>query len=154
MTKNLSIKMENTQFEIGDTVRIVPDPLTRTVYGVGLDKAELEGQVAKIIRPLKGGDMWVETEEGEKSWVSIHCFELVKKIEEDKYYVRRYACQSLDFDAIDDGLDNLLDNGWGVCDKETLDTIVYFADSYPNAEDAAREACGRLNKDWKNKQNN
>lgn len=144
--KHATLVKPTPTFEVGDTVRIVPDPMTGTAYSDCIVLTRHIGKTGIVkVECDNHGQMQVDMGDAEENGytiIDIHCLELVKKAVKDKFDVRRY----LDFDGLDDG--------WGVCDKKTLDTIVYFACSYPNAEAAAREACDRLNKDWRDKQNN
>ena len=120
-------------FDVGDTVRIVPDPLAREVYGNGMGKANLEGEVVKIICSLRAGDIQVETKEGEETWISIHCLALVKKAEKVKYRV-----QGAPFN-------------WEVVEGTCI-VASYDRCNHTNAEAAAKAECDRLNAEWRKKQ--
>lgn len=127
-------------FEVGDTVRIIPDPLTGIAHGNGHDEPCWEKVVVKIIKSLRGGDYFVKTKDGEAAWISIHCLELVKKYVKDRYETRCH-----------DNRISIMDNT-----KPTTGYVAIVATfsqaHHPNAEAAAKSECDRLNAEWRKSQ--
>lgn len=120
-------------FEVGDTVRIVPDPLTGTIYGNGVNKDEFAGKENKVLEKAnEWGNVRIKTHFG-SILVNIHCLELVKKAVKDKYRVFNH------------------DTAWGVdCEDGT---VAYFSNGkHPNAKAAAMAECARLNAEWRKQQ--
>lgn len=133
MARQAELVQPAPKFEVGDIVRVVPDPLTCTLYGNGQGRADLEDEVVKIIYPLRGGDLRVETKKGEKPWISIHCLALVKKAEKDRYKVEK-----------DDINFCVMDGKWAVAH--------FSINTHPDAEAAAKAECARLNAEWRKEQ--
>lgn len=122
-------------FEAGDTVRVIPDPMTGTVYGNGNNKEHIKGKTGIIKEPLQDGDLllWVD---GEDVFINIHCLELIKKAVKDKYTVTEKVC------------------GWYVALSKNEDVCVarFYKAWHPNAESAAKTECERLNAEWRKQQ--
>lgn len=121
-------------FNVGDTVRIVPDPLTHTIYNKE-DVFDLcfHGKAVKIADSVDAkGDVAIATETGLDT-LSIHCLELVKKAVKDKYKVQADAC---DWEVV-----------VGACVVASYDRC-----NHPNAEAAAKAECDRLNAEWRKQQ--
>ena len=126
------------KFEVGDTVRIVPDPLTGTAYS---DCIVLDSHIGKTgivkVECDDHGQMQVYMGDAEENGytiiIDLHCLELVKKAVKDRYKVEEndiYYC--------------VIDGKWA---------IAHFSiNSHPNAEAAAKAECDRLNAEWREQQ--
>lgn len=135
--------------EVGDTVRIVPDPLSGRIHGAHYSQG-LSGVTGKVAHVHKAGakdddgevddecTVWIRCEGHDFNWgVSPHCVVLVKKAVKDKYAVR--CCY--------------VGGAWTWCKIVTLgdeETVATFRCShYPNAKDTAEAECARLNAEWR-----
>lgn len=125
-------------FEVGDTVRIVPDPMTRTIYGQGKRMLECEiGEIGKItVSCIGSGDFRVKTNDGNAYIINVHCLELVKKAVKDRYFVQEGK------------------QTYNVCYHPQIPTVVttFVKSTHPNAEAAAKAECDRLNAEWSKQQ--
>lgn len=121
-------------FEVGDTVKIVPDPLTHTIYNKENEfDLCIHGKTVKIAKTVDGkGDVVVDTGAGTDS-LSIHCLKLVKKAVKDKYIVEE-----------DDLAWCVTDKNWSVCS--------FNKSNHPDAKAAAEAECARLNAEWRKKE--
>ena len=122
-------------FEVGDTVRIVPDPMTRTIYGQGKRMLECEiGEIGKItISCIGSGDFRVKTNDGAAYTINVHCLELIKKAVKDRYKVKEGA------------------QTWNVISCAATETVVstFVKTIHPDAKAAAKAECDRLNAEWR-----
>lgn len=138
--------------EVGDTVRIVPDPLSGRIHGAHYSQG-LSGVTGKVAHVHKAGakdddgevddecTVWIRCEGHDFNWgVSPHCVVLVKKAVKDKYAVR--CCY--------------VGGGLTRCKVVTLGheiTVAEFVCSiHPNAKAAAEAECARLNSEWRKRQ--
>lgn len=124
-------------FEAGDMVRIVPDPLTGTIYGNGVSKDEFAGKENKVLEKAnEWGNVRVKTHFG-SVLINVHCLEMVKKAVKDKYCAREY------------------EEAWVVepaCRDEGEAVSAFYKKQHPNAKAAAMAECARLNKGWRRQQ--
>lgn len=118
----------------GTLVRIVEDPVTGAIYGrTGLPS--LKGKTGRVTTPYlyAGNVLEVNTNLNEEhesiAMVNPHCLEVVRV----KYERARY--HSLDGQ----------EDGWAVVYAGTAKKVAFFADSYPNAEEAAQKEADALN---------
>lgn len=142
--KELAFATKSTpapKFEVGDTVRVIPDPLTGTVHNGGAEVNVEEGSLGKIVEGMdETGDyivLWAEMQEDERNIVSVHCFELVKKAERDKYEIHDHC------------------SAWAITYEHANITSIaasFSKSNHPDAEAAAKAECDRLNADWRKQQ--
>lgn len=127
-------------FEVGDTVRIVPDPLSGHVHGVHYCQQLIGGLgvIEGIAEDDDENTMWIHMDGYTCRWgISPHCIELVKKAVKDKYYVK----------------DLPLAYGINIAEYPDAPSIATFHKrTYPNAEAAAKAECARLNAEWREQQ--
>lgn len=129
--------------EAGDTVRVIPDQMTRTVYGAADERESFRGELCLVLDKVdKFGDVLVCLTlcRNKRQYINIHCLELVNKAVKDKYAVR--YCY--------------VGGAWTWCKIVTLgdeETVASFRCShYPNAKDTAEAECARLNAEWRKQQ--
>lgn len=119
-------------FEVGDTVCVVPDPLTGDVYGHDAFHNSARYKHGTIVRQGPLNDFEVAINNA-SIFVNIHCIELIKKAVKDKYKVEK-----------DDINFCVTDGKWA---------IAHFSiSSHPNAKAAAKAECDRLNAEWRKQQ--
>lgn len=124
-------------FEVGDTVRIVPDPMTGTVHNSYGRMREFDGLIVTLSRLKKSAGQVMFKRKGNEEEVSIHCLELIKKVVKDKYFVKEFELT------------------WGVCRLENPDSsaiAIFCKNIHPAAKTAARAECARLNAEWRKQQ--
>lgn len=133
-------------FEAGDTVRIIPDPLSGRVHGSHYSQL-IVGAVGVVVRVHHAGEkdeegvvddectVWIRCKGNTFNWgISPHCVELVKKAVKDKYHVEQHGD---DFQII-----------WS-----DFHVAARF-DKYihPDAKAAAEAECARLNAELRKKE--
>lgn len=122
-------------FDVGDTVRIVPDPMTKTIYGKGSLYGNWVLGEARILEEFKQAtEMKLAKNDGQIVTINVHCLELIKKEEKEKYRVVKYGDE---FQII-----------WADFHVAArFDKIIH-----PNAKAAAEAECDRLNAEWRKQQ--
>lgn len=122
-------------FEVGDTVRIVPDPLTGHAHNrLSLMDYEIGKEYIITAVDMIGGAACLG---GPHRVMSIHCLEIVKKAVKDKYFVKR------------EGSGNAVVTIW---DRDTNNEVICYWKTHPNARAAAEAECERLNAAWRKQQ--
>lgn len=134
--RNCILEQPAPTFEVGDTVRIVPDPLTGTVHNSYGRQLKFEGLIVTLSWLNKSAGQVTFKFGGNINEVSIHCLELVKKAVKDKYSV--VDCTS----------------EWRVCENlgQFMPIAAFVKTRHPNAEAAAKAECDRLNAEWRKQQ--
>lgn len=118
-------------FEVGDTVRIVPDPLTGHAHNrLALLDYEIGKEYSITVIDMISGSACLD---GPHRVMSLHCLELVKKAVEDKYIVEEDSLAWC-----------VTDKNWSVCS--------FNKSNHPAAKAAAEEECARLNEAWRKQQ--
>lgn len=136
--KTATLVTPRPTFEVGDTVRIVRDPITKIVHGVhGCCWTRDDGCIGTIetITPsecIAGIDYLAKHGHAHCS-ISLHCLELVKKAVKDKYSIEENSY------------------GWSVV-SERWSHATFYKNRHPNAKAAAEAECARLNKEWRKQQ--
>lgn len=139
--KNATLVKPAPKFEVGDTVRIIPDPLTGTVYGNGsLYGNWVLGEARILKETARATEMKLAKLDGPIVTLNIHCLELVKKAVKDKYYVH-------DLESMGDVIIAV-----STMDGETV--AKYIPTTHPNAKAAAKAECDRLNELVREKRKN
>lgn len=146
LMQNATLVTPPPSLEVGDTVRIVPDPLSGRIHGAHYSQG-LSGVTGKVAHVHKAGakdddgevddecTVWIRCEGHDFNWgVSPHCVVLVKKAAKYRYFVK-------------EGVDS-----WDV--KVGFPTnygtaVTYSKNNYPNARAAAEAECARLNTEWR-----
>lgn len=140
MARQLELVQPEPTFEVGDTVRIVPDPLSGRVHGTHYSQqiTDREGVIESIPANDDENTMWIHVDGYATRWgISPHCLELVKKAVKDKYYVK----------------DLPLAYGVNLAEYPDNPSIATFNKrNHPNAEAAAEAECDRLNAEWRKQQ--
>lgn len=137
MLEKATLVKPTPTFEKGDTVRIVPDPMTGTIYGKGSLYGNWVLGEARILEEFKQAtEMKLAKNDGQIVTINVHCLELVKKEEKEKYRVVKYGDE---FQII-----------WADFHVAArFDKIIH-----PNAKAAAQAECDRLNAEWHKQQLN
>lgn len=129
-------------FEVGDTVRIVKDPLTGHVHGhedwIWDNDEGCIGHITSINTNNCNASVEYRDKTGHAHMViSLHCLELIKKAERNKYEIKDHC------------------SAWAITFEQANITsiVASFTKSYhPKAEAAARAECDRLNAEWRKQQ--
>ena len=133
MARQLELVQPAPTFEVGDTVRIVPDPLTGTVHNSYGSLREFEGLIVTLSWLNKSAGQVIFERDGKENEVSIHCIELAKKAVKDRFHVEedRYAF---------------------IVAEGAFSMSAFYKGKHPNAEAAAKAECDRLNAEWRKQQ--
>lgn len=121
-------------FEVGDTVRIIRDPLTGHAHNrLALLDYEIGKEYSITVIDMIGGSACLD---GPHRVMSLHCLELVKKAVKDKYIVEEAQYE------------------WRITIDSNKSSFVAAWDkqNYPNAKAAAKAECARLNEAWRKQQ--
>lgn len=136
-------------FEAGDTVRIIPDPLSGRVHGSHYSQL-IVGAVGVVVRVHHAGEkdeegvvddectVWIRCKGNTFNWgISPHCVELVEKAAKKGYFVK-------------EGVDSWNVNVGFPTNYGTV--VAYSKNNYPNAKAAAEAECARLNAELRKKE--
>lgn len=141
MARQAELVQPAPTFEVGDTVRIIPDPLTGTIYGNGsLYGNWVLGEARILKETARATEMKLAKLGGPIVTINVHCLALVKKAVKNKYETR---CHN---DRI-----SIVDNTTRTPDYVAI-VATFSQAQHPNAEAAAEAECARLNADWKKQQ--
>lgn len=120
-------------FEVGDTVRVIPDPLTGHAHNrIALLDYEIGKEHIITNIDMIGGSALLD---GPHSMMmSLHCLEIVKKVVKDKYHID-------------------MDSGeWYIMTETNAIVARYDKKYHPDAKAAAETECARLNAEWRKQQ--
>lgn len=147
LLKHATLVTPPPTFDVGDTVRIINDPLSGRVHGAHYAQI-LEGRVGKVAHVRKSGErddegetddegtVWIRCEGNNFNWgISPHCVALVKKAVKDKYRVGEAEYE------------------WCVFVGTEAPIVAGFSkEKHPDAKAAAEAECARLNAEWRKQQ--
>lgn len=129
--RNAEAVVPATKFEVGDLVRIIPDPLLGFVYGAcDTDVRKHLGKQALVASLVNEyGDIELKLKsKGDYIDVNAHCLELIEKAKADKYVVKENTFRWL-----------------VVTNNLNIEVAIFDKATHPDPKAAAEAECKRLN---------
>lgn len=129
--RNAEAVIPATKFEIGDLVRIIPDPLLGFVYGTYVDDIRKysgkQALVSSLVNEYGNVELKLKSE-GDYIDINAHCLELIEKAKVDKYVVKENTFR------------------WLVTTNNlNIEVAIFDKATHPNPKEAAEAECKRLN---------